>query len=347
MITKVSLSDRALEDLTLKAGPFAKNIHKALIETILKFGIIQISSNADASSLRESISNQPEPIKKMWEVALSSLHSKKRLHMRDPQSGKGIDSIDDVSSMREILASHVNIFAVHDDLAKALGIPEDGNFVDSVSSIELTNIADLSESNTINHLRDLASRGQFPQGVTRKHVWESILEHPARISTHVVVCDRYFLQRLLKHGGGTVAEHAVWLVSQLDSCMPSGSKISILTSNELDNNEVSISEVQAAFSRRWTPSARGNVKSVEITMAPWKQGRRRLPHDRHIWFNCGMGLISTQGFDRLANVSIDDSHGFKWELKTGDSGLNVMVEEQRAVTDPQNIRMSSFFILQR
>jgi hypothetical protein len=271
-----------------------------------------------------------------------SLRSSRRFKYREPPSTHPMAQIQRLEELRDEWRDQAEVVVVEKTHANKFGVAEwPGHITDSDSELEISTVRAAWETVAMEDARRLAERANHPYGTQRDDFWTEVLAPLARLSSEVVILDRYLFQRLLEknaRGGSGADDHVCWLLEQLDTYMPHLSRVTLIANDEAPQNRprVKAKDVAAIIERYWLHRAAGSLKHVDVVLAPWWQRGQSLPHDRHVRFNVGAAVTFPQGLGRLAKPTIEDPDGLNWHYRQGSRAVEPLHAAEERVLDHRN-----------
>jgi hypothetical protein len=299
--------------------------------------------------LRQQIKAQNPEVRKRWDVVLSSLSSSHRLVCRTPPCARPMAQIQRLEDLRDEWHDRVEVVVVDRARADGFGVAgSPGHIADAGSALEISTARAARLTNALVQARQLAERANHPCGTRRDDFWAEVLAPLARLSSEVVVLDRYLFHRLLEkeaRGGSGVDEHVCWLLERFDETMLAGSTVTLIAHDEALQErgrtgpppQVTALRIAALVERFWLHRAAGRLQLVKVVVAPWWQLRQALPHDRHVRFHIGAAVTFTQGLDRLATPNIEDPDGLNWQYRQGSPAVDSVLAEESRVLDSRRL----------
>jgi hypothetical protein len=349
VIARIALDPSSLCDLQVVDDEEATSaLHDLLLRALTVHGALVLGSPADAAGLVREVKAQSQQVRKGWEVVLSSLNSSRRLVRRTPPFARPMAEIQRLVELRDEWHDQVEVVVVERSRAQDFGLARSpGHIADAGSALEISTARAMRQTEAMEQARVLAERANHPHGTKRDDFWSEVLAPLARLSNETVVLDRYLFQQLLRRqtgGGSGGEEHVCWLLECLDRDMPSGSRVTLIAHDEAPQDRrltgpaprVHASAIAALIERTWRHSASGNVDRVDVVVAPWRQRRQLLPHDRHIRFNVGAAVSFTQGLDRLATPTIEEPDGLNWHYRQGSSAVQPLLAAEVRVLESRS-----------
>jgi hypothetical protein len=349
VIARIALDPSSLADLQVVDDEEATSaLHDLLLMALTVHGAVVLGSPADAAGLVREVKAQSQHVRKCWEVVLSSLSSSRRLVRRTPPCTRPMSQIHRLEELCDEWHEQVEVVVVEWTRAEEFGVARSpGHIADAGSALEISTARAMRQTEAMDQARILAERANHPCGTVRDDFWSEVLAPLARLSNEAVVLDRYLFQRLLKGQAGRGSggnEHVCWLLDCLDRNMPRGSRVTLIAHDEAPQDRrlpgppprVNASAIAALIERSWSNRAGGNLDLIEVVVAPWRQGRQLLPHDRHIRFNIGAAVTFTQGLDRLATRTIEEPDGLNWHYRQGTSAVQPLLAAEFRVLESRN-----------
>jgi hypothetical protein len=343
VITRIAIDPAPLADLQVVGDEQATGaLHKVLITALNAHGAVFLGSKADTAELLKEIKAQSQEVRKHWEVVIVSLSKSRRLVHRNPPCTKPMAQIDRLEELRDEWRDQVEVVVVEKAHADDFGVGGwPGHVADADSSLEISTARAAWETAAMEDARRLAERANHPSGTRREDFWSDVLAPLARLSSEVVVLDRYLFQRLLEknaRGGSGTDEQVCWLLEQLDIHMPPGSVVTLIAHDLAPQSRppVNAQDIAALIERYWLHRATGHLKLVNVVVAPWRQRRQSLPHDRHIRFNVGAAVTFPQGLGPLATPTIQDPDGLNWHYRQGSRAVEPVLAAEERVLDYRN-----------
>lgn len=360
MIARVALDPSSLVDLQVVDDEEATSaLHDLLLTALSVHGAVVLGTPADAYGLMKEVKAQSQEVRKHWDVVLGSLSSSRRLIRRTPPCARPIAQIRLLEELRDQWRDQVEVVVVDRARAVEFGVAgSPGHIEDASAALEISTARGARLTVAMEQARRLAERANQPCGTGRDDFWSGVLAPLARLSNEAVILDRYLFHKLLAKptaGGSGAEEHVCWLLECLDRDMPAGSKVTLIAHDEAPQDRgrsgpiprVNASDIAALIERFWLYRPAGGLGLVEVVIAPWRQRRRLLPHDRHVRFNVGAAVTFAQGLDRLATPKIEEPDGLNWHYRQGASAVGSVLAAEVRVLDGRNRGVSRATVLDR
>jgi len=349
LIVDVALVPGALVELSFgRLARAALGAQNRAIDAILGHGSLVFASAEELQDLVRLIGDSTlfrSDESNRWREMLIMLRSQHRITNQNLVISHKLKDVESLSDLSDFLSSKGETVLVlpeaqFDHLFPAEQIMAT---VDQMNSAVIANT--LSEASSIKRLRDRAIIGSYPHGYGRDSVWTELFEPLARRGKEIVIFDRYLFARLAvrdrNRGDRRAPEHLVWLLDKIRSSAPLGTVVKLYGGYGEVNHPLvpsSAEDVAALVLRNWT-STPGPVVELEVHIANWTVDRS-MPHSRHIRFN-DLGFTLDEGFDRLADPTVWDQHGFHWKYLWLNASIQALKDEERYLSKASSAKASS------
>lgn len=313
MIGRIALDSDALLDHQ-DQGRGAMNTHREMVDVLTSFGYLQLLGPDDAGALFDAIYGLDTEKHTLWSKALLALHGLNRVGTGD-LSGT-TSEVSALEPLPEPLRSAIDLLVVPNRVALGRQLLTDDGFESRPGEPELTLADSIGHCRTIDKLRTMRERGNFPKNASRQTVWDELFVPPARLSTEATLLDRYFLEHLFKDPKRETRDHAEWLLTSMQRDLAAGSTVRLLCGWPSDRERNAPMDEETLTSRLRNHLgpilAPGRLAGVTVVFARWPSRKGDGPHNRHIRFSCGFAITSQEGFDRLDSPRIVGIDGFTW-----------------------------------
>lgn len=344
MIAQISLAPQAVYDVAAGQPPaLTKSQHESLLRSIEAHGMLVAANDAEALELLHAIKAPgalPPGIRTRWVTSLAELKKRNRFICMTPQLPRGLREAASIDDLRAGWVGKAQVTVLTIAQARSLGVDDEGLLVDSETSLELASAPIAAYCSTLNLLRELAEDGHVQTGASRDEFWDQVVAPIARVSRRVTVLDRYLLGNLAWHhqnlprSSRWEVENLVWLLDHLDRSGIQGTAVRLIASDSIENKIGDADDAARMIKEVWRPAPRGQISTLEVTVAPWNQRGKRMPHDRHIRFDIGVGIRLPAGWDRFKKARVEDPDGVGWQyLWRPNAFRDLRAAENRVVDD--------------
>lgn len=322
MIARVDIAPDAIEGVAAGLSrALTKAQHEALLRVIAAHGMLVAANDDEAAELIRAVRDPdilPPAVRDRWNAVLVGLRKQNRFISMRPEAPLGLRSVVTLNDLRNGWRGRSEVAVLTVEQAARLGVDEEGLLVDRSAGIELATAPIAAYCGTFTNLRRLADEGHVSPGTRRDDFWRAVLAPIARASRHVTILDRYLFGGLAWHEENLPrsrswdADTVVWLVEMLDRTMPSNGSVSLLGESP-DEGIFRASDVADVIRSLWTATPSCRISSLNVTVSPWNQPGARLPHDRHIRFDAGVGIKLHAGWDRFRRATVTELDGVGWQ----------------------------------
>jgi hypothetical protein len=195
---------------------------------------------------------------------------------------------------------------------------------------------------------DLEAAPVVQHGASRETFWDEVLEPIVDCSQNVTLLDRYLFGDLAWRdaAGGRArrwdTETVCWILSSIDA-RPCREPREVVLFGEPPTGTSSAAGVAELIQEHWAPAREGSIGRVEVVCAPWQAPGERLPHDRHIRFDTGVGVVVISGFGRFNRRIVQDPDGVEWAYLWTPKAVTRLVRAENRVRDAREASTATAF----